>query len=288
MDSFRPVERDAPAKVNLFLNITGKRSNGYHELQSLMCPIDLVDRVRLSPGAEGIRVRMKGACDGVPETGENLASRAALVFFQALGIPPALDIEIEKRIPVAAGLGGGSSDAAAVLAGLNDLLGMPLGLEALKDLALTLGADVPFFLMGGAAWAEGIGEKLRLMRNIVSRPLVLMNPGVALSTAEVYKNLKWGLTKEGIKTKKLHFEEALMDPLPWLFNDLEPVAMSMCAQVGQARQALEKVGALGVLTSGSGPTVFGFFSDTAEAVKAAACLGTQYEGWWVRVARLLP
>ncbi|MDY0163134.1 4-(cytidine 5'-diphospho)-2-C-methyl-D-erythritol kinase, partial [Desulfobotulus sp.] len=205
----------APAKVNLFLRITGRRADGYHELQSLMCPIDLKDTIELGAGEEGIRVRVEGGGGQVPETEENLAFRAARVFFRAAGILPALDIRIGKKIPVAAGLGGGSSDAAAVLKGLNQAHGEPLSQQMLLDLGLGLGADVPFFLAEGAAWAEGIGERLERFRNIFPWSLVLVNPGVPLRTAEVYKNLKWGLTKEGIKTKKPHFEEALMDPLPW-------------------------------------------------------------------------
>ncbi|MDY0164062.1 4-(cytidine 5'-diphospho)-2-C-methyl-D-erythritol kinase [Desulfobotulus sp.] len=278
----------APAKVNLFLRITGSRPDGYHELQSLMCPIDLQDTIELGAGEEGIRVRVEGGGGQVPETEENLAFRAARAFFRAAEILPALDIRIEKKIPVAAGLGGGSSDAAAVLKGLNQAHGEPLSQQTLLDLGLGLGADVPFFLSEGAAWAEGIGERLERFRNIFPLPLVLVNPGVPLRTAEVYKNLKWGLTKEGIKTKKPHFEEALMDPLPWLFNDLEPVAMSMCAEVGQVRQALEGFGALGVLMSGSGPTVFGFFSGTEEASKAAFFLSERHPAWLVLATRLVP
>ncbi|MCW7754542.1 4-(cytidine 5'-diphospho)-2-C-methyl-D-erythritol kinase [Desulfobotulus sp. H1] len=287
-DAFFPLYLKAPAKVNLFLRITGKRADGYHELQSLMCPISLCDEICLCRSRGGVRLTVHGGGGQVPETPDNLASKAAVAFCAATGYVPDLDIYVKKKIPVSAGLGGGSSDAAAVLSALNRVCGYPLSGPDLAALALSLGADVPFFLMGGAAWAEGIGECLESLRNIQPYPLVLVNPGVPLSTQQVYKNLKWGLTKEGIKTKKPHFEEALMDPLPWLFNDLEPVAISMCPEVDTARSALISAGASRVLVSGSGPTVFGVFSEDRMAMEAEAFLAGCCTRWIVIAAHLMP
>ncbi|WP_144683802.1 4-(cytidine 5'-diphospho)-2-C-methyl-D-erythritol kinase [Desulfobotulus alkaliphilus] len=283
-----PRHIKAPAKVNLILRIRGKRADGYHELQSLMCPIELFDGLWLSPGRPGIRIRVKNGKGLVPENGENLAVRAAALFYGAAEIPAALDVEMEKNIPVAAGLGGGSSDAAAVLMGLNAVYGHPLSPPELFRLASGLGADVPFFLMQGAAWAEGIGDQLESFRKIQPLPMVLVNPNVALSTAAVYKNLKWGLTKEGIKTKKPHFEETLMDPVPWLFNDLEPVAVSMCQEVARIREAVLETGASGVLMSGSGPTVFGLFKDQRAAGEARSFLSENFRHWRVVGTQLMP
>ncbi|TYT74894.1 4-(cytidine 5'-diphospho)-2-C-methyl-D-erythritol kinase [Desulfobotulus mexicanus] len=278
----------APAKVNLILRITGKRIDGYHELQSLMCPIALWDELWLSCGRPGIRIHVKNGNGLVPDNSENLAVRAAEIFYDAAKIQSALDIEMEKNIPVAAGLGGGSSDAAAVLMGLNEIYGFPLSQSLLFSLASGLGADVPFFLMRGAAWAEGIGDQLESFRKIQPLYMVLVNPNAPLSTAAVYKNLKWGLTKEGIKTKKPHFEETLMDPVPWLFNDLESVAASMCQEVVRIREAVLEAGASGVLMSGSGPTVFGLFNDQKAAVEAESFLSVHFKHWRVVATQLMP
>lgn len=278
----------ARAKVNLHLRVTGKRADGYHEIQSLMCPIALADLVILSPGPPGIGVSVAGGDGSVPETEENLAWKAASLFFKKLGKRPYLKIHIEKKIPAAAGLGGGSSNAAVVLKGLNRLHGNPFSLDELKNLALLLGADVPFFLGEGAAWAEGIGEVLKPVRNLKIYPLLLIKPPVGLSTAEVYKNLKWGLTKKGIKIKNPHFEGEVIDPLCWLHNDLEAVAARMCPDVEASRKIMEGLGAKGVLMSGSGPTVFGLFEEMDLAERACSLLQGAHPSSFCVVSVLSP
>lgn len=279
---------EARAKINLCLHITGKRKDGYHELQSLMCPVDLCDLVTLAPGKRGIQIRVFGGMDSVPETEENLAWKAADLFYRTVGQEPALLIHIEKKIPAAAGLGGGSSNAACVLKGLNQIWGSPFSQDELKELALSLGADVSFFLLEGAAWAEGVGEELELVRNLKNYPILLVKPRAGLPTAEVYKNLKWGLTKKGIKITKPDFEGEEIDPLPLLHNDLEAVAAKMCPEVKTARHFMKKSGAKGILMSGSGPTVFGLFEKRELAEKAHFLMRGSSPSWFCVVSALLP
>lgn len=284
---FGPVAVDAPAKVNLSLTITGKRPDGYHELVSLMCPLGLSDTIVLRSSSGSLQVTVNGGGGQVPASPDNLAGRAAVAMARKLGIAPSLRIHIEKRIPVAAGLGGGSSDAAAVLRGWNRILGNPLDIEELAGLGLGIGADVPFFVRGGAAWAEGIGEILTPVADLKRYQVVLVNPGVAVSTADVYKNLKWPLTKQAIKTKKTHFEGGFIDPQSILSNDLEPVTSGMHGEIREVREAVAHCGADGVLMSGSGPTVFGLFSDRMRAQNACDQLA-ENSNWRVILTHLIP
>ena len=152
------IELESPAKVNLFLKVTGKRPDSYHDLVSLMCCIGLHDRIVLRPGTASVAVTC--SYPGVPEDGRNLAARAAELFYKRYPCRDRVAIEIEKKIPVGAGLGGGSSNAAAVLGGLNDHYGRPVSTGELIRLGALLGADVPFFLFGGPALATGIGDHL--------------------------------------------------------------------------------------------------------------------------------
>lgn len=257
----------SPAKVNLFLRIVGRRPDGYHELVSLMCPLTLADEVRLRIGEGPLTV----TCDhpDVPEDETNLALGAARRFMKAASVDFELGITIEKKIPVAAGLGGGSSNAAAVLSGLNDHFGRPLSSSALADTALAIGADVPFFLSGRPALATGIGEILRPVGPLPPFHVVLLCPSYGLSTAAVYKNLNLALTK----CKKIHksypLERQDFDVARHLCNDLEDVAASMHPDILVAKASLLDHGASGALMSGSGPTVFGLFKEAERARSAA-------------------
>ena len=256
----------SPAKVNLFLAVTGRRPDGYHELISLMCPLELADAIHLRVGRGPVSVAC--AHPDVPETGANLAHRAARRFLDAAGIDAGVGIIIDKRIPVAAGLGGGSSNAAAVLSGLNRHFGEPLTPQALADLAVSIGADVPFFLFGGPALAAGIGEILHPAAPLPPFHVVLLCPSYGVSTAAVYKNLNLGLTK----CKKIHksypLDSQVFDAGRHLCNDLEAVAASMHPDIHAAKATLLDNGASGALMSGSGPTVFGLFSEADAARRA--------------------
>lgn len=267
----------APAKVNLILDVVGKRPNGYHDVAMLMVRLSLYDRVRVVLTA-GERVVL--TCPGLELANgeENIAARAARLFLDHIGIAAGVNIAIDKQIPAAAGLGGGSSDAAAVLLALNDLTGAALSRGELQSLGVCLGADVPFFLCGEmAAWATGIGEVLEPWRGLPPCHLVLVNPRFAVSTAAVYQNL--GLTHYRHMSKLPRFPERMEDLAGLLRNDLEAVTAARHSEIGEIKERLAKAGALGALMSGSGPTVFGIFAGPAEAEAAAGRLA-QGSGWW--------
>src|SRR5512139_1382956 len=207
----------ALAKVNLILDVLGKRPDGYHEVAMLMVRLSLHDRVTVALVADGgISVTCPGLDLAADE--ENIAARAARLFLAHTGEQTGVAIRIAKQIPAAAGLGGGSSDAAAVLLALNDLLDTQLSRGELQTLGVRLGADVPFFLCGAmAAWATGIGERLTPWRGLPPCWLVLVNPGFAVSTAWVYGNLQ--LTHPRTMSKIPRFPERLDDLVPMLRND---------------------------------------------------------------------
>jgi len=256
----------APAKINLCLHVLGRRSDGYHELLMLMQPVSLADRVTLCLLDEPVfEVECPGLRLAVGE--QNIALRAARAVFERAGCDGGVRIRVDKHIPVAAGLGGGSSDAATVLTGLNRMLGVPLSIEVLMHEALKLGADVPFFVQGGSSWARGVGECLDSVDRMPEVWYVLVNPGFAVSTAWVYGNL--GLTTPGDVAKLPEFSGSTDDLLRLLHNDLERVTVARYPEVDRIKWALLEQGALGALMSGSGPTVFGVFSGKDEA--AAAC-----------------
>ena len=273
------IKLKAPAKINLYLAIKGKRADGYHDIESLMQKIDLADQIQLRIGGQGIRLTCVGA--DLPTDEGNLAYRAADAFLRKTG-RSGVDIFLEKKIPVAAGLGGGSSDAAAVLRGLNRLFAVDMADDELLALAKPLGADVPFFMYDWpAAWATGIGEKLTMAEPLADCHLVLVNPGLAVSTGWVYEN--FALTS-GSNTFILARGRQSGDSLSlWrpkmpedLYNDLEAVTIPHYPEIEQIKNELRQDGAVGVLMSGSGPTVFGLFTDPDRAGRSYARLGKMY------------
>jgi 4-diphosphocytidyl-2-C-methyl-D-erythritol kinase len=256
------LELRAPGKLNLWLRVVGRRPDGYHELASLMVPIGLCDLVRLEPGQTGITCR----CPGRPELdGErNLAARAARRWMELSGRNQALHITIRKRVPVEAGLGGGSSDAAAVLRGLQRLAGPGLSPSRLDELALELGADVPFFLRGGACLAAGIGERLTPVR-VPPFWVILARAPFGLSTRRVFEHLKIPLTSAQDGDNRKSPLEGFARLAGSLVNDLQPTALAMQASIGGVLEDLLRAGAAGASMSGSGPTVFGLFRTRREA-----------------------
>lgn len=252
-----------PAKVNLHLRVLGRRSDGYHDILTLMQPVGLWDELELQLAGSGITLSCSEP--GVPNDQGNLAYRAALRFQKRVGEPKGVQIRLRKRIPVGAGLGGGSSDAAGVLKGLNELMGAPLDQEELRVMAAELGADVPFFLHGGPAIATGIGERLEPVRLRVFLYYVLWFPGWSVSTGWAYRNLDLGLTTPPKKTKIPQLIEGFEDVIALLHNDLETVTARHHPWIQKAKERLRNAGAEGVLMSGSGPTVFGLFRQEEEA-----------------------
>ena len=287
-----PLHVKTPAKINLFLRITGKRPDGYHELYTLMCPLALYDTLTLNAGGTGIVV----VCDhpGVPEDSSNLAAHSAHLFlktaFAGNSLPiSGLTIHIDKKIPVGAGLGGGSSDAAAVLMALNDHFGQPLALPALTTLGTRLGADVPFFIRGAPALATGIGDRLEPFPHLTPWTALLVYPNEVVSTAWVYKNLNLRLTKEEKKLSKFHFDGRLFNVNEHLVNDLEPVTERAFPVIRAIKRLLLAHGAAGAMMSGSGSTVFGLFADHERAISVCTALrdNQQNKNWTLYVADLL-
>ncbi|PYM30414.1 MAG: 4-(cytidine 5'-diphospho)-2-C-methyl-D-erythritol kinase [Candidatus Rokuibacteriota bacterium] len=251
----RRLVLNAAAKVNLVLEVLGKRGDGYHELVTVMQAVDLSDRVTL----EDADVLELTSSPGVPADGSNLALRAATALREAAGVTRGARITLDKRIPVAAGLGGGSTDAAAVLLGLNRLWRLRWPVARLDEVATGLGMDVPFFLRGGTALATGRGERVERLRGR-SLGLVLVNPRFAVSTAEMYARVTPAMYTDGRHAKTLCGGlggRSAARVAASLYNGLQEAAVAAHPPIGRMRAALLAAGALGALMSGSGPTVFG-------------------------------
>lgn len=282
------MEIQAPAKINLFLEVLRRRDDGYHELRTLMCCIGLCDTLKVTLGGTADRIR----CDhpDVPGDESNLALRAAELFNHTLIgqseiEPKHVTIELTKRIPTGAGLGGGSSDAAAVLNLLNDVYKNPFNVAQLQHMALALGADVPFFILQQPALAGGIGEQLEFFGGLSPWKVVVVYPGFGISTAQVFENLNLGLTKCKKKLRYSLFDQGKFDPSRHLCNDLETVAMRRFPVLGEIKKDLLNQGAIGSLMTGSGSAVFGLFADAPTARKAVDGLSEQH-GWQIIATEL--
>ena len=276
----------SPAKINLFLHITGRRPDGYHDLLSLMCGVSLYDDITLAPSSHpGLpsAVITRRFRKTVPiwlfgrQTffSRNWGHRPAL---PQSGDADGLGISIKKNIPVAAGLGGGSSNAAMVLATLNTVFDHPFSNACLGKMGLSLGADVPFFLFGRPAIAKGIGERLVLYEKLKHYTIILVCPEFSVSTAWVYKNLNLRLTKGEKKLKNFLFGTPAFDVSQHLCNDLESVTTGRHPEILQIKQKLMELNAQGALMSGSGPAVFGIFGEPGRAESAYDVLVKQ--GKW--------
>jgi len=273
----------APAKVNYRLDVLRRRPDGYHDLRMIMQRIDLCDDVVIAvTEAPGIRVTCGRR--GVPDGPGNIAWRAADLLLKLTGREVGLDIAITKNIPVAAGLGGGSSDGATVLMGVNELLGLQLDDGRLMEIGVKLGADVPFFIFKKTALAEGIGERLTPIAEIPSLWLAIVNPNIHVSTAWVYQNLQLTTGKDTHIMPRFYGSAAEVCAI--LANDLETVTVKRFPVIGEIKQRLLSAGASGALMSGSGPTVFGVFADEAGARRAAVELAKE-SGWFVTAVRTL-
>jgi 4-diphosphocytidyl-2-C-methyl-D-erythritol kinase len=288
------VKIRAPAKINLRLRVVGKRRDGYHLLDTIMVAVSLYDEIEIrkikaigkkKSAVDGL---LKVTCDdpSVPSGGKNLAYRAALLLMQQQSSGQAVHIHIRKRIPVGAGLGGGSSDAAATLLGLNRLLGFRFSTRKLEKLSLSLGADVPFFIRARPARARGIGERLSPLKGIPRMWSVILYPGFPVSTAWVYGNLRLKLTKPSVNTSIASSLKSFDKRGGVLVNDLETVTIGRYPKIGLLRDRLVCAGAAGVLMSGSGSSVFGIFNSKQEAEAAFHRL-RQEEGAQAFLVRVL-
>ena len=265
------LEVPARAKINISLDVLGKREDGYHELRMIMQTLELHDTVCLERAEGGISLE----CDSkwVPRDCTNIAWKAAELMKLSFAIKDGLRIRIIKRIPVAAGLAGGSSDAAAVFRGINEMFGLGLGNNELRKLAKQIGADVPYCIEGGTMLAEGIGEILTELPSLSGVDVVLVKPDIGVSTPWVYKNLRLAEVVEQNRPNTTVLIEALKRRdirciASNMKNVLELVTIPKYDLIKQAKRHMIELGAAGSMMSGSGPTVFGLFMDT-EAAQAA-------------------
>jgi 4-diphosphocytidyl-2-C-methyl-D-erythritol kinase len=286
------VELAAPAKVNLRLCILAREESGYHALETVFCAISLADRVVVTRGDAGIRLTVEGGVDvGPPE--QNLAVRAAERFYRETGAAPAIGLHLTKRIPSAAGLGGGSSDAAAVLRALNALHGGPLPRAALLRIAIELGADVPFFLCGSPlALGWGRGQRLLALPALPPRPVLVAHPGVAMPTGQAFQRiaeLRGGGYDPPACTLSSEALASWEGVATIAENDFEPAAIERVASIGAARAALLAAGAEIALLAGSGASVFGVFASSDAALSASAELeALGYATWPAQTLESLP
>lgn len=269
----------SPAKINLTLEILGVRADGYHELRSIMQPIDFFDEVRIGvEDGEGISLEVSGM--EITEGSDNLAWKAAEKYLQVSGLSLSVKIQIKKRIPPGSGLGGGSGNAAAVLVGLNKLTNA-LTEEKLLNIAGGIGADVSFFIRSQSCVAEGIGEKITLLRDFPIFYYLILCPKLHVSTKEIYE--KWdelhspeewndqNADEWDIQETVSQFRDSAKPPLR---NDLEEAALELYPEIGSYKKILSSMGAESVSMTGSGSAVYALFKDEDEAVDAYDYLKT--------------
>ena len=257
----------APAKVNLSLRVVGKRRDGYHLIDTIIAPVSLYDEIEIKRARPGGRISV--ACDDpdIPSGEKNLAYKAAALLLGNEAAKYPVAIRIKKRIPAGAGLGGGSSDAAAVLLGLNRLLRLKKSRRQLLRLGAKIGADVPFFIIGRPARARGIGERVKPLELARRLWLVIAYPGFPVSTAWAYHSLSFKLTKNTVKTSLNPYVRPLRGWAVELVNDLEKPVFRRYPKVARLKRKLAEEGAAGTLMSGSGSSVFGIFSSRDKARK---------------------
>ncbi len=266
------IQLKALAKINLGLDVLRRREDGYHEVKMIMQTISLCDELELRKRKQpGIQVRTN--LHYLPTNENNLVYKAAQLLMEEFQIGDGIAIQLQKRIPVAAGMAGGSSDAAAVLWGMNQMYGLGLSRKGLMERGVRLGADVPYCVLRGTALAEGIGERLRTLPPMPKCYILLAKPGISVSTRFVYENLPANDLKpeqhpdvdamiEAMKEKDLGLLTARMG------NVLELVTVPAHPVIEEIKRYMLEAGALGAMMSGSGPTVFGIFDTQAKARKA--------------------
>ena len=271
------------AKINWTLDVLFKRDDGFHELRTIYQTVSVYDQLRLSETSGAIEI----ACDDtrVPADETNLAHKAATVLRRATGVTRGARIEIEKRIPVAAGLGGGSSNAAAALVGLTRLWGVEITVRELIELAMDLGSDVPFFLVGGTALGVGRGEEVYPIEQVTCDHLLLVNPGFAVSTADAYGKLSRLTMAQSPRIIPFTLIAANAALPVAASNDLELVVSAAHPEIAEVKRRLLGLGARHALMSGSGATVFGIFDNSGASKRA------QFEmraaGYWAECARAI-
>ncbi|MGH7939591.1 MAG: 4-(cytidine 5'-diphospho)-2-C-methyl-D-erythritol kinase [Limisphaerales bacterium] len=285
--------KKSPCKVNLLLNILGRRADGFHELETVMQPVNLCDELRFE--RSGRQIELSCSDKTLPVDGGNLVVRAAKSFFFAAGISSGVRIHLEKRIPLAAGLGGGSGNAATTLLALNELCEKPLGREKLFDIATGLGSDVPFFLQHQPALAAGRGEKIQPLDNfpaLAGKAILLIHPGFGISTPWAYKNLARfpdALNGQNGRAQKLVslLQSPELPPAATFYNSLEAPAFEKFPILMLFKEFLTANGAAAALMSGSGSTTFAICDNMAAAQSAGEKFKARFGGnYWIQAVEL--
>ena len=256
------IKIDSYAKVNLSLDIVNKREDGYHNIETIMQEIDLKDDIYIKTRDRGLVIRSNSR--ELPLDERNLVYKAYASLKKLSGIDKGAEIYIDKKIPLGGGLAGGSSNCAASLIGLNELWDLGYSMEELSRLGSSLGADVPFFFLGGTAYGEGIGDRLSPLRSLGGNYILLANSGIHISTKEVYEGL--GFTEEPRKTrireKLAYIEDGDLETLARsMENVMEDMVFLKYPELKSIKETMEDYGSLGSLMTGSGATVFGLFDD---------------------------
>ena len=267
----------ANAKINLALDVLGKREDGYHELSSVMQTVGLRDKLSIRKLYTS-RIKLNSNAKWLPVDERNLAFKAAQVLLERFPAPYGVLIEIDKKIPISAGLGGGSADCAAALLGIKKLFNLPVSMDELLEIAATLGADVPFCLLKGTALAEGIGEILTPLKPCPPVHIVIAKPPVSISTRDVFRQFKM----ENVG-KRPNIDKMIADiengdikaVAVGLCNVLESVSVKEFVVIERLKRIMLANGAMGAIMSGSGPTVFGMFEDKATAQKTVSKIRTE-------------
>ncbi|MGL5822837.1 MAG: 4-(cytidine 5'-diphospho)-2-C-methyl-D-erythritol kinase [Sarcina sp.] len=273
------MKRKAYAKINIALDVIGKREDGYHLLKMIMQTVDIYDEIEVKKTNSPNTIKLTTDKYYLPTDEKNLAYKAAKLFVDTYKIKDGVEIHIKKNIPVSAGMAGGSTDAATVLYLMNKVFNVKESKENLKNLAIKIGADVPYCIDGGTALCEGIGEKIKKLKPFKDKILVVVKPSFGVSTKEVYGDLD--ITKinkhadiEGII--KCMGREDLYGVSTRMRNILENVTVKKHRIVREIKDELRLSGAIGTMMSGSGPTVFAFFEDMLVAQKAYDKMKTLY------------
>ncbi|WP_270647038.1 4-(cytidine 5'-diphospho)-2-C-methyl-D-erythritol kinase [Paeniclostridium hominis] len=265
------IDLKSRAKINLSIDVLGKRDDGYHIVEMIMQTIDLYDNLKITK-IEGDFIKIKSDSEDIPLNQDNIVYKAAYILKKRFDIKDGVEISIQKNIPVAAGMAGGSSNAAAVLVGLNKVWNLGMSESELKEIGLQLGADVPFCITGGSALAQGIGEELTNIHGLSEGVNILVcKPDIFVSTKEVYQSLDMNKVQKRPENQKL-IESLKNDDIKYvsenMVNVLEEVTASKYKEIKQIEATMMKNKALGSMMSGSGPTVFGLFDNKEYAIKA--------------------
>ena len=277
----------AYAKINIGLDVTGKTDNGYHLLKTVMQQVDLYDVITIERAEKGIDF----SCDSpdVPSDDTNLAVKAAKLMTETYGIKEGVKINLNKNIPVAAGMAGGSTDGAAVIIGMNKIFDLDLTMQDMIDTGVKIGADIPFCIQGGCAIAEGIGEKLRELDNRTEMYTLIAKPPINVSTVHVYKSLKWQEVTHPDMDRVIKgiMAGSMDDIVAGMGNVLESVTCSEYDIINELKKSMMDLGASGSLMSGSGPTVFGLFKNKEEAMSAERGLKDIYPDVFVKATGII-